>query len=414
MLDLILQIHMTQQLAILVSSLKSPTVDSFNKATIFIGSRSKKSPELQKHSQNLRIPSGTMDGAQMQNKRITDFLQSKIQAGIFEGASVLFGSPSKKIIEVQEGYIASNLPHKIQPSTLFDLQSITKSVATAPLCLKLIQDGKINLDSKITQFLPEASKLQDVTIEHLLTHSSGLSDASLSGDFETPSMLWDQMLSAEPVFEPGTSIEYSDLSYRILGKALENASGMNLQDACQKLIWSPMGLKTMTYNPKDKMQTAATPAVHGMIDDEQVAFLGGALGCDGVFSNAEDLFLLMSNLLSDHSIFNTSTLDLLDSTAISSGMPLDSFFATLAVGPKTAGWEVNIPDFTYAGKFHSNRTYEKAGGAGTFIWFDRDSKFIFVYLTNHGKPKPFDDVTWNQLVADIEPHELSNLIYANI
>ncbi|MGZ5279428.1 MAG: hypothetical protein ACXWC9_05775, partial [Pseudobdellovibrionaceae bacterium] len=74
----------------------------------------------------------------MQNSTVTEFLQFKMKAGLFEGASVLFGSPFKKIIEVHAGYLASNLPHKIQSSTLFDLQSITKAVATSPLCFKLI------------------------------------------------------------------------------------------------------------------------------------------------------------------------------------------------------------------------------------------------------------------------------------
>jgi serine-type D-Ala-D-Ala carboxypeptidase len=346
---------------------------------------------------------------------LRSFINEKIQRRIFSGATLLFGRPHQKLVEIFDGTISSAHSNGIDKSTLFDIQSITKSVATSAVCLKLIQDGKISLETEISKIYPDAKNIKGITLRHLLTHSSGLSDVVLEGSFKTPELLWKQMLSARPRFAPGSAIEYTDLGYRILGKFLEEIAGMNLQQASRELIWKPMGLKTMTYNPSDKMQTAATPDAHGQIDDEQVVFLGGVLGCDGVFSNGEDLFTFMSCLLSEDSIFNEKTKSMLLGTVTSVGSgPKNGFYESLAVGNKNAGWEINEAPYTYAGNFHSANTFEKAGGAGTFIWYDTVSKYIFVYLTNYGKPKPFNKANWERLLKDIGPHDVSNLIYENL
>jgi serine-type D-Ala-D-Ala carboxypeptidase len=347
----------------------------------------------------------------MNNQKIKELLKDKINQGIFTGCSLIFGKTNKKILEIYEGTISKTINYPISSKTTYDLQSITKAVATAPLCLKLIQDKHINMDDKIadhfTKFGINNTALSDVTFKNLLTHSSGLSDSDLVGHFKTPNDLWNHMFHSKPQFEPGTSIEYTDLGYRILGKLIENILGTNLEVAAKMLIWDQIKLQTMSYRPIDIFNIAATPDAHGTIDDEQVHFLGDILGCDGVFSNAEDLFNYISNLL----VHDKQILNLIGESRISFDQPSNSFFDSLAFGEKCAGWEVNTKPFSYAGQFKSTKTYEKAGGAGTFVWFDIESQFIFVYLTNHGKPKPFDDVTWNRLLHQIGPHEVSNLIY---
>lgn len=220
--------------------------------------------------------------------------------------------------------------------------------------------------------------MYEITFKHLLTHSSGLSDGDLYGEFQTKEDLWNKILTAKPTFTPGTSIEYTDLGYRVLGRAVETILGQDLQTAAQELIWKPMNLKNITYTPTDKLTVAATPDAHAIIDDEQVHFLGGVLGRDGAFSNAGDLFTLMSSLLIAKHVFQKETLSLLKDHVASSNVALNTFFDTLASGPKNLGWEINQKGLSYAGKFANPFCLEKAGGAGTFIWMDQESSFIFV------------------------------------
>jgi CubicO group peptidase (beta-lactamase class C family) len=353
----------------------------------------------------------------MEDKRAREFLRSKIENGIFTGASVIFAKSSEKLVEIHEGQIGRDIKDPITPSTLFDLQSITKSVSTAALAVQLIESGRIDLDGSVGSHLPENKNpaFNQITFRQLFNHSSGLSDSSLAGDFRDPNQLWKHMLSAEPSFTPGTAIEYTDLGYRILGKALEGILSMDLDTASKRLLWKPLGLNQMTFDPKDKVKTAATPDAHGFIDDEQVKFLGGVLGCDGVFSNADDLFKFMAALLKGSSPFSTNTLQAIATNKASFETNLPTFFDSLAVGPKNLGWEVNPKGVSYAGRFQRNgNCIEKAGGAGTFIWLDTETGYMMVYLTNYGKPKPFDEASWNRLIADIEPHTLTDILYETI
>lgn len=349
----------------------------------------------------------------MNSEKIRAFLKEKIDRGLFTGSSVIFGKVGEKILEIHEGHLGKNLVAPVTGNTLFDLQSITKAVVTAPLCYSLINKAYIKADTNIGPLLKKLGivnpEMYEVTFADLLTHCSGLSDVDLEGTFEKPSDLWTHMLNAKPRFKPGTSIEYTDLGFRILGRLIETQLNTDLNTAASEQIWKKISISDMTFQPKNLNQIAATPDAHGIIDDEQVHFLGDILGCDGVFGSANALFKYMSSVLENPDLIN-----FLNNTTRSFENSYSSFFDALAIGPKSAGWEKNPGNFSYAGKFHSNSTFEKAGGAGTFIWFDKKSKYIFVYLTNYGKPKPFDGQSWNQLINSIEPYEVSNLIYETL
>jgi CubicO group peptidase (beta-lactamase class C family) len=82
---------------------------------------------------------------------------------------------------------------------------------------------------------------------------------------------------------------------------------------------------------------------------------------------------------------------------------------TLAYGAKTLGWEINEGPANYSGPFQNARCFEKAGGAGTFLWVDQETGASLVYLTNHGKPKPFTAAAWDRLVQELDPQGLSRL-----
>lgn len=346
---------------------------------------------------------------------IRNFLNEKIEKNHYTAGSVLFGKPFQPILNVQLGKISRIHSVDINERTVFDLQSMTKALCTSLLFIYKQAQGQIDLTATIDDFLPEFSPTtylkKSITIKQLLNHSSGLSDADLEEEFASPYDMWNRIFSAPLHFPSGTSIEYCDLGYRILGKIFETKFGESLEAAVQRLIYTPLSIEGISYEPMNCFNVTGTPRAHGVIDDQQVRFLGGNLGCDGLFGNAGGIFNLLSNLVRGNNLLQKPLGNILKSELFDANLSTTNFFESLAVGPKTLGWEFHSPSLSYAGKFHSDSCFEKAGGAGTFVWFDQESECILVYLTNYGKPQPFDEQTWNKLIADLEPHTLSNLIY---
>jgi CubicO group peptidase (beta-lactamase class C family) len=349
--------------------------------------------------------------------KVSQFLESKIRAGHFSGASVLFGKGEERLLSLNLGTLSSVEKTPVNSSTVFDLQSITKALVTGPLALKLVSMKSLELDSPIDSFLPKSAprNLQGagITIRHLLNHSSGVSDVDLEGDFATAFDLWKRIFSVPLHAKPGSTIEYSDCGYRILGKVIEKICGESLESAARRYIFSDSIASQMGYSSLDPFNVAGCPNAHGTIDDEQVRLLGGIVGCDGLFGSADATFKLMGALMEPGAL-GKSLGDWLTGNTLSLKNQAASFFDALLVGDKSMGWEVNPKDFSYAGRFHSETTFEKAGGAGTFIWLDKTTGFKFVYFTNHGKPSPFDDKTWNRLLYDVDPKGLSDLVYESI
>lgn len=348
-------------------------------------------------------------------QKVREFLRSRINRGIYSGAAVIFGNPSGKFFSVYEGNLKDNSDISVGESTVFDLQSITKALSTSVLSLVVSKNGLINLDEVIDDYIPAGAPRflagKGITFKHLLTHSSGLSDSSLEGSFKTAFDIWKHMFSAPLNFKPGSSIEYSDLGYRILGKLIESCTKESLESLFGRLVVQNARVFDISYIPNNPFNVAGTPDAHGIIDDEQVHALGGILGCDGLFGSANSIFLLITELLKAENKIVPNFTDLLSANTVFNSSGVNSFYESLACGSKTFGWEINSASTSYAGKFHKSSCFEKAGGAGTFIWFDSQTKQVFVYLTNHGKPKPFNEQSWIGLIDEVAPHKLSDLIY---
>lgn len=351
-------------------------------------------------------------------QQIRRLLRSKIDQRIFSGASIIYGKPFKKILTVHEGTLRFGMNESVNDTTVFDLQSITKALSTGLIALILEKNGEINLNDPIDRYIPSNAPQnllnKGITFKHLLSHSSGLSDASLEGNFGSTFEIWRSMFSAPLNFQPGHAIEYSDLGYRIAGKLIEIYKQESLESLFDRFVLKNIQKKDISYSVNNPFNVAGTPDVHGIIDDEQVHTLGGILGCDGLFGSAESMFDILSEVLTEKNKILSNFSDSLLNSLVPSSNEYSSFFDSLACGSKTIGWEVNSQLSSYAGKFHSATCFEKAGGAGTFIWFDSNTKDIFIYLTNYGKPKPFNEASWSTLVNNLEPHKISDIIYENI
>lgn len=139
----------------------------------------------------------------------------------------------------------------VRPETVFEVGSLTKQF-TAACILLLAQDGKLSVEDRISAHLPGApAGWSNITIRHLLTHTSGLRNYTGHDGFELRRGLTQaqfiRALSALPAdFAPGEQAKYSNSGYNLLGFIIENASGKSYWDFLAERIWKPLGITTAT------------------------------------------------------------------------------------------------------------------------------------------------------------------------
>lgn len=150
-------------------------------------------------------------------------------------------------------------------TTLFRIASITK-VFTALAVLQQRDEGRLGLDDPVSEHLPwfkleNSDEMPDVTIRHLLTHTSGLPTNSAATDFNrmtsptaevARSVLPDQRL----LFAPGSSENYSNLGFAILGQILESVSGRSYRDYMASNVFGPLGLDRTMAHPTPELPQA--------------------------------------------------------------------------------------------------------------------------------------------------------------
>lgn len=141
--------------------------------------------------------------------------------------------------------------------TKFRLGSITKQF-TATLIMQLVEHGKIKLDAKIIDYLPDYRKDtgQKVTIHHLLTHTSGIPSYTglpnffneVSRDPYKPDEFVKKFASGDLEFEPGSKFAYNNSGYFLLGAIIEKVTGKTYEQALRENILDPVGMKNTGYD----------------------------------------------------------------------------------------------------------------------------------------------------------------------
>ncbi len=146
--------------------------------------------------------------------------------------------------------------------TIFDLASLTKSLATTPAVLQLYEQGRIQLDDPLQKYLPDFNPAKDprraqVTLRMLLTHTSGIAgDLSLDGpwglDRADKADGIRRALGAWVVFDPGSQFHYSDINFILLGVLLEKITGKTVDHYVEDNVLAPLGLDDTRYLPPAK------------------------------------------------------------------------------------------------------------------------------------------------------------------
>jgi len=232
-------------------------------------------------------------------ERMAAYVRSYADAGLFSGVVVVSKDNS---VVYQEAFgladRALNVPNTARSK--FHIASLTKPI-TAVGVLRLVEQGKLRLDDHLSTFVPDFPGGDKITVEKLLTHYSGLGDASAAADYnewsrfpQTTALLVERAKKTSPESKPGTHYFYSNSNYHILAFIIEKQSGQSYGDFLAKEIFQPFGMSNTGHQASDS--AIVQHLVHGYnpagaTDFENAPYLDwtSKTGNGSLYSTAEDL-----------------------------------------------------------------------------------------------------------------------------
>jgi beta-N-acetylhexosaminidase len=343
--------------------------------------------------------------------RVDSIISAHLLRGAAPGAALAIARQGRLIrlrgygnLDRRRGY------PEVTDSTLYDLASLTKVVATTTALMMLYDDGAIRLDDPVRQHLPEwrgSAAKEAVTIRHLLLHTSGLAAyAPLWKELQGREQYRRRITGMSVDFMPGTRTVYSDFGIMLLGFIIEQVSGRPLDVFLRERLFRPLGMRETGFSPlqwpygmilidgdAEQARTPPEPIIHriaptevdtvfrkrhvrGQVHDENAFALGGVAAHAGLFSSARDMAIFAQLMLNrgffgGHRYIDPATVDL--------------FTRRQGVGTRALGWD--MPDAnSSAGARLSARAYGHTGFTGTSIWIDPEHELFIVLLTNRVNP----------------------------
>lgn len=311
---------------------------------------------------------------------------SGIQRGVFPGAVVVVGTRDSILYARGYGYLTwSSKGAAPDPSTtLYDIASLTKVVATTPAIMLLVERGLVNLDRRVSDYLPDfvGEGKDAVTVRHLLAHHSGLRAYLRLDTLTRDTARARQIVMEEPLrWKPGSHVEYSDLNAMLLGWIVESMSRSSLDDFVSREVFAPLGFSETRFRPPSATWTRVAPTgiwkgtpVRGRVNDENAVLFGGVSGHAGLFATGREIaqyaqFWLGNGLTrTGKRLFRPETL---------------AAFTQRQAGNRALGWELR--DSTTSdnwGRRMGPRTFGHTGFTGASVWMDPDRGLFVVILTN--------------------------------
>lgn len=371
------------------------------------------------------------------DQKITDLMETLLDEEVkenFSGGQISVIRDNEEIYDYNFGYVnnfekngeATPFEDRVEvdENTLFDLASNTKMYVTNYSLQKLVYEGKINIDDKVSKYFPEFKDDEkspikgknEMTIRDILRHQAGFpadpqyhnnnydkDDGNKNGVNDLFSQdrekTLDMVMRTPLSYEPGSKSVYSDVDYMLLGFIVEKVTGQRLDKYFAENFAKPLNLRYTLFNPLengfDKNQVAATElngntrdgavdflnirkdTIQGEVHDEKAYYsMGGVSGHAGLFSNSRELAKLANIMLNEGRYKNIRFWD---------KKTQDEFTKASEVNPSYGlGWR-RMADGKYAWAFSnlaSSNTIGHTGWTGTLTVIDPLERMTFVLLTN--------------------------------
>jgi uncharacterized protein YbbC (DUF1343 family) len=321
---------------------------------------------------------------------LDDAARDSTAAGDVPGAVIVVGQGDRVLYRKAWGMRSLvPKPEPLTVTTIYDIASLTKVVATLPAVLWLVEHGKVDLDAPLGRYVHEfgGPAYKEITVRRVLIHSAGFPDlpsptAIPRGFPETARLL----AKAGLVYAPGTTFHYSDTGFILLGEMVRRVSGETLDQFTRRRFYAPLGMKDTAFRPPAEWKPRIAPTeilgsglLRGTVHDGNARLLGGVAGHAGLFSTGDDLarfcrMLLRGGELDGKRYLKESTIALM--------------FTPHQIGETTRalGWDMSSAYSRTLGSFFPVGSVGHTGFTGTSIWLDPASRVYAILLTNRVHP----------------------------
>ncbi len=386
------------------------------------------------------IPSSLLTG-------IDSLAESGIRMGAYPGCQIAVIKNGVMVYNKAFGNHTYDSIQAVSPSDLYDVASVTKVAATTAAVMRLVDEGRLDLNKTLGDYLPwlRESDKNTISIRDVLSHQArltswipfylstmeegefieGIYAKDASGDFniQVADGLFMHHSYRDTIFHEIAGSElrdnndyiYSDLGFILLAEIVMEITGQRLDQFTEYFLYKPLGLSVTGFNPLQRFDSGRIipsekdtlwrrQVVKGFVHDPAAAMLGGVSGHAGLFSNAGDLAVLMQMFLQggnygDRQYFRKNTLE--DFTRVQ--FPDNDNRRGLGFDKPS----LDDPESGPACKSASPMSFGHSGFTGTYVWADPAENLVFVFLSNRTYP----DQDNRKLIRENIRTDIHQLIY---
>jgi beta-N-acetylhexosaminidase len=357
---------------------------------------------------------------------IEEIVQKAIDAEAIPGAQVLVAKDGKVFYQKSFGHHTYDSQVPVKNTDVYDMASITKISTALAALMKLKGEGKFDENQTLGTYLPMArgSNKEDLVYKDILTHQARLkswisfwqatkrkngsfrwftmkSDSSRRFPIKVAENLYIHHNFADKIYKqiiesplnPEPGYVYSDLSFILAPKVVEEIADEPFLEYLNKNFYEPLGASTLTFNPYQKMDKSRivpteydslfrAQLLHGTVHDEGAAMLGGISGHAGLFGNANDLAKLMQIYLNDGKYAGREYIAGNTVSQFSRCQFCPDNFRALGFDRASKPGDPN----GNAAASAPASSFGHSGFTGTYTWIDPENKLVYVFLSNRVNP----------------------------
>lgn len=365
------------------------------------------------------------------HEKIDSIALAGIKAGAYPGCQVLIAKNGSVVFHETYGYHTYENRNKVCKNDIYDFASVTKITGPLPALMRLVDEGKINLDENLSFYWPglRHSNKADLKIREILAHQSGMkawipywrNTVKKNGKFKTRSFKTDSSakynepvitdmylhknyrkkiysaIKKSPVSEE-KKLLYSGLGSYLYPSIIENLTGQDYETFLKSEIYQPLGAYSLTYNahlhfpleqivPTENDTFFRMKQIHGYVHDEGAAMMGGVSGNAGLFGNAMDLAKLMQMYLNmgyygGKQYISQNTLKEFSSYQY----PDNENRRGLGFDKPLIGNQELPESEAYPARSASPSSFGHSGYTGTFTWVDPEENILYIFFSNRVYP----------------------------
>ncbi|MFS4492873.1 serine hydrolase domain-containing protein [Maribacter sp. 2308TA10-17] len=372
-----------------------------------------------------------LDSAYIHSK-VDSIIHRGIENKAFPGAQILVAKNSKIIFHKAYGFHTYNNSQPVALNDIYDLASVTKITGPLPALMKLVDEGKLDLDKPFSAYWKPWRKVKDkkdLTLREILAHQAGLTPyivflnevlrrngkvkrrfvrTSTSARFGKQAYdglfiknsfkrKMHRMISRSKVSEE-KKYRYSGLTFLIFPQLIEQLTGQSYENYLEQHFYKPLGASTMGFQPKTKgysNQIVPTEQdtlfrnslIQGWVHDENASLLGGVSGNAGLFATATDLAKLLQMYM-QYGFYNGKRYisNATMKAFIEVQYPENENRRGLGFDKPLLGNDTLSVKEAYPSKMVSPESFGHSGFTGTFVWVDPKNQMVYIFLSNRVNP----------------------------